>query len=352
MYTVHVKNSGEYDIHIGPGLLSRAGELMLPVIAPCRIALISDSTVNALYGDAAESSLRAAGYETVRYAFPAGEEHKHLGTLGGILEFLAENHLTRTDAIVALGGGVTGDLAGFAAAVYVRGIRFVQIPTTLLAAVDSSVGGKTAVDMKAGKNLVGAFHQPSLVITDTDIIRALPPHLLSDGAAEMIKHGVLSDPEMFSWLGAPDWTDRLDEIIARNVSIKRDVVMADEFETGLRQTLNLGHTFGHAIETCSGFSLSHGQSVAIGMVLAAGAANRPDVCKAIISVSRSCGLPVRCPYPAKMLAEAALSDKKRKGSSITLVLPDAIGCCRLQKTDIAELENVFHQGIQMAEALV
>lgn len=351
MYTVHVSSSRSYDVHIGRGLLSRVGELMLPVIKPCRAAIISDSTVDALYGDAAEGSLRAAGYEPLRYSFPAGEQNKHLGTLGCILEFLAENHMTRTDVIVALGGGVTGDMAGFAAAIYVRGIRFVQIPTTLLAAVDASVGGKTAVDMKAGKNLVGAFHQPSLVVTDTEVIRALPAPLLADGAAEMIKHGVLADPKMFDRLSKSDWIDDLDELIARNVSIKRDVVNADEFETGLRQTLNLGHTFGHAIEKCSAFTMSHGQGVAIGMIIAAGAANQPDVCRAIIAANRSCGLPVSCPYPASALAEAALADKKRTGSRITLVLPQAIGRCVLQKIDVSQLEDAFQRGLEMAEAL-
>ncbi|MGN0801757.1 MAG: 3-dehydroquinate synthase [Candidatus Faecivicinus sp.] len=351
MHTVHINNSRAYDVKIGPGLLPRVGEFMREVIQPCRAAIISDSTVNALYGDRVEDSLRTAGYSTLRCTFPAGEQNKHLGTLSDLLEFLAENHLTRTDVIVALGGGVTGDMAGFAAAVYARGIRFVQVPTTLLAAVDASVGGKTAVDLKAGKNLAGAFHQPSLVVTDTDVIRALPRALLSDGAAEMIKHGVLADPELFNALCRPDWTEHLDDLIARNVSIKRDVVNADEFEAGLRQQLNLGHTFGHAIEKCSNFTLSHGQGVAIGMAIAAGAAGLPEVCRAIIAANRSCGLPVKSPYPAELLTEAALSDKKRKGDHITLVLPERIGKCRLERIDIAELGDAFRRGMEMVEVL-
>lgn len=170
---------------------------------------------------------------------------------------------------MALGGGVTGDMAGFAAAVYMRGIRFVQLPTTLLAAVDASVGGKTAVDLAAGKNLAGAFHQPSLVLTDVDVLRALPQTLLSDGAAEIIKHGVLADAELFARMCEPDWMREMETIVARNVAIKRDVVVADERENGARQLLNLGHTFGHAVEKCSGYAMSHGQSVAVGMVIAA-----------------------------------------------------------------------------------
>lgn len=351
MHTVHINNSRAYDVLIGPGLLSRVGEFMREAIPPCRAAIISDSTVDALYGDEVESSLRTAGYAPLRCTFPAGEQNKRLDTLGEILEFLAENHMTRTDVIVALGGGVTGDMAGFAAAVYVRGIRFVQVPTTLLAAVDASVGGKTAVDLKAGKNLAGAFHQPSLVVTDTDVLRKLPQALLSDGAAEMIKHGVLAYPELFDALCRPDWTERLDELVARNVAIKRDVVNADEFETGLRQQLNLGHTFGHAIEKCSDFALSHGQGVAIGMVIAAGAADQTEICRKIIAACRSCGLPVKSPYSAEELARAALSDKKRKGDRITLVLPETIGKCRLEKIDVAGLEDAFRRGIAMAEAL-
>lgn len=351
MYTVHVNTSRPYDVLIGSGLLARAGELMREVIKPCRTAIVTDSTVNALYGDALESSLQKAGYSTLRCVFPAGEQNKHLGTLSDMLEYFAENHLTRTDVVVALGGGVAGDMAGFAAAVYARGIRFVQIPTTLLAAVDSSVGGKTAVDLKAGKNLAGAFHQPSLVITDTDIIRALPRNLLADGAAEIIKHGILADPELFDWMCQPDWTEKLDKIIARNVSIKRDVVNTDEFENGLRQTLNLGHTFGHAIEKCSDFTITHGQGVAIGMTIAAGAAGKTDLCRAVMTANRSCGLPVSCSYTAEELTEAALSDKKRKGDSITLVLPEAIGKCRLEKIPVSALADAFRRGIEMAEAL-
>jgi len=350
MHTVHIDTSHPYDVHIGAGLLSRAGELMQSVIKPCCAAIITDTTVDALYGDAVEKSLRDAGYATLRCAFPAGEQNKTLEALGGILEYLAENHLTRTDVIVALGGGVPGDVAGFAAAVYARGIRFVQIPTTLLAAVDSSVGGKTAVDLRAGKNLAGAFHQPSLVITDTDVIRALPEQLLSDGAAEVIKYGVLTDPELFGWMLESDWPDKIDEIIARSVAIKRDVVNADEFDTGLRQQLNLGHTFGHAIEKCSEFTLTHGQGVAIGMAIAAGAAELPDVCRAILDANRACGLPQRTAYPAGQLAEAALSDKKRQGSKITLVLPERIGRCRLEKIDVAMLEDAFRRGLAMVEA--
>ena len=351
MKTVHVNTSHPYDILIGDGLISRCGELMRETVKAQTAAIITETTVDALYGGTVERSLREAGYAVLRYAFPAGERNKRLVTLEEILEFLAENHMTRSDVIVALGGGVPGDVAGFAAAVYARGIRFVQVPTTLLAAVDSSVGGKTAVDLKAGKNLAGSFHQPDMVITDTAVIRALPDALLSDGAAEVIKYGVLTDPELFETMCRADWRERLPEIIASCVSIKRDVVNADEFDNGVRQLLNLGHTFGHAIEKCSDFTVSHGQGVAMGMVIAAGAAGKRDVCEAIIRADRSCALPVLPKEDAATLARAALSDKKRKGGSITLVLPERIGKCELVKTPVEQLEQAFADGIAMAEAL-
>lgn len=350
MRTVHVNASESYDVMIGSGLLERAGELISGVIRPCCAAILTDENVDALYGKQAEESLRCAGFSVLRFAFPAGEANKRLSTLEAILEFLGENHFTRSDVIVALGGGVVGDVAGFAAAVYARGVRFVQVPTTLLAAVDSSVGGKTAVDLHAGKNLAGCFHQPSLVITDTDIIRSLDENLLSDGAAEIIKYGVLCDPALFAQMGDA-WKNSIDEIIERSVSIKRDIVRADEFDNGERQLLNLGHTFGHAIEKCSGFSVTHGQGVAIGMEMAAGASGKEEICRKIIRTNRACGLPTRCAFDAKQLAQAALSDKKRMGSRIALVLPERIGECRIAETDVSMLEDAFQRGLAMTEAL-
>jgi len=352
MRSVHINTSSPYDVLIEDGLIHSAGAMMKSVIAPCRAAIITDSTVAALYGSIVENSLRQAGYDPLLFAFPAGEVHKRLSTLEDIVEYLAENQMTRSDVIVALGGGVAGDVAGFAAAIYARGIRFVQIPTTLLAAVDSSVGGKTAVDLKAGKNLAGAFHQPSLVLTDPQVIRSLPDALLSDGAAEVIKYGVLADPELFSWMCQKNWTEHLDEIIARSVSIKRDFVVADEFDRGLRQQLNLGHTFGHAIEKRSNFFLSHGQGVALGMAIAAGAAGKTEVCQAVLEANRCCSLPLYTEYSPEELSQAALSDKKRQGGSISLVLPECIGRCKLEKIPVSGLCDAFIRGMSMVKELL
>ena len=339
MERVHITASHCYDVLIGPGLIQQAGEEIAKVVKPCKAAIITDDTVRILYGEAVMDSLRAAGFAPEMWAFPHGEQHKTMETLSAALEWLGSVELSRSDLVVALGGGVPGDLAGFAAAVYNRGTRFVQIPTTLLAAVDSSVGGKTAVDLKAGKNMAGAFHQPEIVLCDTDVIRALPAELKRDGLGEMLKYGVLCDPELFAALHTSAWENRMEQIIARCVAIKRDYVAEDEMDNGQRQFLNLGHTFGHAVEKCSGFTLSHGQGVGVGMVMAAKAAGIDP--SPIEDACLACGLPIRVPYSAEELTKAALHDKKRRGGKITLVLPETIGKCFLKTIPVEELPASF-----------
>lgn len=345
MYQVHLDASTSYDIHIGSGLLEKTGSFLSGLFPRCKITIVTDSNVFPLYGAALGKSLAESGYEYDTFVFQAGEQSKTLFTLSDLLEFMADHQMTRSDLVIALGGGVTGDMAGFAAAVYARGIPFVQIPTTLLAAVDSSVGGKTAVDLKAGKNLAGAFHQPSLVLTDTDIIARLPAHLLSEGAAEAIKCGVLQDAELFQWMGEENWKSKLPEIILRCVHIKRNMVMEDEFDTGMRKYLNFGHTFGHAIEKISDFSVPHGFGVAMGMAIAAGAAGETEICRAIIRTNQNCGLPSLPQHSASVLARAALTDKKRSGSTVDLILPERIGQCRISKTPVDQLEGLFEKGL-------
>ena len=342
MERVRIETEKPYDVLIGPGLLKKAGEEIAKVVRPCRAAVITDDTVRILYGETVVDSLRAAGFEADIWAFPHGEQHKAMDTLSDALEWLGSIELSRSDLVVALGGGVPGDLAGFAAAVYNRGMRFVQIPTTLLAAVDSSVGGKTAVDLRAGKNMAGAFHQPEMVLCDTDVIRSLPAELKRDGLAEMLKYGVLADTELFNELHTSAWEKRMEQVIARCVAIKRNYVLGDEQDNGKRQFLNLGHTFGHAVELCSGFTLTHGQGVGVGMVMAARAAGMDA--EIIEDACLACGLPIRVPYSAQELTAAALHDKKRRGGKITLVLPEAIGKCYLKTIDIAELAAYFTKG--------
>ena len=339
METVTVNASRAYPVHIGGGLLEQAGELIAGVTKSRACAVITDSTVEPLYAPRVCRSLQDAGFRVCLYAFPAGERNKNLATYGGMLEFLAENRLTRSDFVAALGGGVVGDMAGFAAATYQRGIDFVQIPTTLLAASDSSVGGKTAIDLAAGKNLAGAFHQPAMVICDTDTFRSLPAETFADGMAETVKHGLIADRDFYRFLMTEDVHGHIDDVVRRNVEIKAAVVSADEFEHGTRKLLNFGHTLGHAIEKCSGYTISHGCAVAAGMVLAARAGEKMGVSpagtlEAVLSACRRFDLPTECPYTAKELYAAATGDKKRDGGSIDVVVLEEIGKARTVRLDM------------------
>ena len=253
--------------------------------------------------------------------------------------------------MAALGGGVTGDMAGFAAACYLRGVRCVQLPTTLLSAVDSSVGGKTAIDLAAGKNLAGAFLQPAAVLCDTDCLRSLPAEVFADGAAEAIKTGVLDDEGLFALFEDGTLTTAPDEVIARCVRYKAGVVERDEKEQGERKLLNLGHTAGHAIEKCSGYAIPHGHAVAAGLAIIARSAEalgwtEEPIAARIAACLAKNGLPTGTNYTAEALAEAALADKKRSGGDITLVIPKKIGVCELKKVPIADLLPIIRAGLE------
>lgn len=350
MKIITVNASQKYDVIIGNGLLKNAGEICAERIGVCKGAIITDSTVDALYSEILESSLKNAGYEITKFVFEAGEKSKNADTLINILEFLAESELTRSDCVFALGGGVVGDMAGFASAVYLRGIHFVQFPTTLLAAVDSSVGGKTGIDLRAGKNLAGAFHQPSLVICDPSLLDTLTPEIFADGCAEVIKYGVINDKPLFDLLNG-GIRNNIEQIIAQCVKNKSKIVEADEFDNGTRQLLNLGHTVGHAIEKRSHFEISHGSAVSIGMVIVMRAAIKLGLCKKdrlslLVDLLKKIKLPVNCSFSASELASVALSDKKRKGNTITLVIPYDIGDSRLLKLPISELESFIEKGLE------
>lgn len=349
--TERVNAGRPYNVTVGSGLLPRLGSLVCETVPPCRAAIVTDSNVAPLYLEKTGESLRSAGFSVSSFVFPAGEKNKNLQTLSDILEFLAESGLTRGDCIFALGGGVTGDMSGFAAGCYLRGIRFVQLPTTLLAAVDSSVGGKTAVDLRAGKNLAGLFIQPSAVICDTDCLSTLSDRLFADGLAEAIKTGILFDPELFAMCDNAREKADVSEIIARCVRHKARIVTEDEFEKGPRKLLNLGHTPAHAIEKLSGYRISHGSAVAVGTVIMARAAERlgfcTKPCAAEIALTMlSNGLPVSLSVTPEELAKAALSDKKRDGDQITLVLPEEIGRCTLESFPVSELCEVFRAGME------
>lgn len=350
MNTVTVAASKTYDIHIGPGLLSMLGAYAQGLGRAKRVCLVSESRVYPLYGPKAVESLESAGFQVSEFVFPAGEQSKNGSVFLQLLNALAQNQLTRTDLVVALGGGVVGDLAGFAAACYLRGIRLIQIPTTLLAAVDSSVGGKTAIDLPAGKNLAGAFFQPALVLCDTQVLDTLPREIFQDGCAEVIKYGVLYDPALFAQLEEQGLDFCREAVITRCIQLKRDVVMEDEFDTGARMKLNLGHTIGHGVEARSGFALSHGRSVAIGLAMVARAAAQHGfcsrtACQRILAVLEQFGLPTETSYSPQELAAYTLSDKKRSGDTLSLVIPRDIGDCAIVPTPVAQMQALIQAGM-------
>lgn len=344
MQTVTVSASTSYPVHIGPGLLDRTGELVAQSTAARRCAVITDDTVGDLYARRVVGSLEQAGFAPVRYTFPHGERSKNLETYGAILEFLAESKLTRSDLVVALGGGVVGDMAGFAAATYQRGVDLVQIPTTFLAASDSSVGGKTAVDLGAGKNLAGAFWPPKLVVCDTDTFQTLPADTFADGVAETLKHGLIADQSFFRTLMEEDIHSNIDQVVRRNVEIKAAVVGEDEHEHGRRKLLNFGHTLGHAVEKLSGYTVTHGHAVAIGMVLAARAGEKLNLSptgtlETVLTACWKYGLPTAAPYGAEEIYDAATGDKKRSGGTIDVVVLREIGHAETVRLDLEGLRN-------------
>ncbi len=350
MKTVAVNTEKPYEVRIGRGLLARAGETLAALTPARAAAIIADDTVDGLYGEPVARSLENAGFRVARMRFSHGEAAKTLDTYGRGLRFLAENRLTRADTVVALGGGVTGDIAGFAAATYLRGVNVFQIPTTLLSMVDSSVGGKTGVDLPEGKNLVGAFHQPVGVLCDPDALDTLPAETFADGTAEALKYGVLCDEALFQTLETGNFKDDIEDVIERCVRIKADVCAADEREAGRRKTLNLGHTFGHAVELLSGYRTTHGFAVAVGMVYAAriavslGRCGEGDLLRLVAALKRN-GLPMEAPYGAPALANAALADKKRAGDSLTFVLPNAVGRCELWPVPVERLPELAKRAL-------
>ncbi|MBP3411965.1 MAG: 3-dehydroquinate synthase [Oscillospiraceae bacterium] len=342
MNTVTVQASKTYEVKIGSGLLDTIGQ-ELSRIAKGKVMVITDETVAPLYLGRVYRSLTQAGFTVYTSSVPSGEGSKDLKYYVNLLELVAEKQLTRSDTLIALGGGVVGDLTGFVAASYLRGIRFVQIPTTLLAMVDSSVGGKTAVNLRAGKNLAGAFHQPSLVLCDPSLLDTLEEDVFRAGCAEVLKTAILFDRELFAHLREKTLNFDREWVITRCIQWKRDIVCADEFDRGQRQLLNLGHTVGHAIEALTEYDTPHGYAVAVGCCIIARAFSQDQ--EEIVDCFRAFGLPTDSYFSAKVLAGAALSDKKRQGDTITIVVPTAIGDCKLRSIPISELETVIKVGL-------
>ena len=341
--------SGQYEVKIGSGLLPSLGAEVRACTGAKRCAVVAGENVFPLYGEMVMTSLRAGGLEAKSLVFPAGEQTKCLGRYGELLSFLAENRFTRSDCVIALGGGVTGDLAGFAAATYQRGLGFVQVPTTLLAAVDSSVGGKTAIDLPEGKNQVGAFYQPALVLCDTDTLSTLPKRELTAGYAEVIKYAVLGDRALFETLQNREHD--VPQVIETCVKHKAAIVAEDERDTGLRRLLNLGHTFGHAVESRSGYTLLHGEAVSVGMAMicraacAKGLLSQSDF-EAVAALLRSYDLPTETDYTADELYDTLLLDKKFSGGRLHLIVPREIGRCDILPVTPDELRFWLEAGLE------
>ena len=349
MKTVTVSASRRYDILIERGLLRRAGELVRGVTNAGTVMLVSDDSVWPLYGETVQKSLAAAGFSVCRFVFPHGESSKCAKTYLALLDALCENQLTRADAVVALGGGVVGDLTGFAASTYLRGIGFIQIPTTLLAAVDSSVGGKTAVDLPTGKNQAGSFYQPCIVICDPNTLETLPEEQYRCGCAEIIKYSMLGNAAFFEELYKTPVREQYEHVIEVCVQMKRDIVGADEYDLGRRRTLNLGHTFGHAVEQCSDFSLLHGEAVAIGMATVTRAAVKRGICgeetlARLLDILHRYGLPTETGYELDKLYEAELVDKKISGGKMHLIVPEKIGQVRMETIPVEALRDWMQDG--------
>lgn len=348
--TVQVSAGKGYPVLVEPGLLAGSGVHIRALTTSKRIAIVTDDIVAALYLDPLKTSLAQARFEAVStFVLPNGEHSKTLASVERLYNFLNDSHITRTDLVLALGGGVVGDVTGFAAATYLRGIRYVQIPTTLLAQVDSSVGGKTGVNLPFGKNLVGAFWQPSLVLCDPALLASLRKETFEDGMAEVIKYGAIRDTALFDMICRTDYKQHLSEVIHRCISIKRDIVEVDELDTGERMLLNFGHTLGHAIERESSYAVSHGSAVAIGMVLITTASEKAGItpCGITEKLRHACllhGLPIATALDYSALVSHCMNDKKREDCDINIILLKQIGEAYLHKMPAAGFENLILGG--------
>ena len=327
--------------------LRKIGTALAEIQRGGKICIISDRNVAPLYMDICRESLETAGYDVREYVLPPGEASKNGTNYLRILEYLAAVPFTRSDGIVALGGGMVGDLAGFAAATYMRGINVYQVPTTLLAAVDSSVGGKTAIDLPSGKNLAGAFHQPKLVLQDRELLNTLPADVYREGMAEVIKYGMIHDRKLFEKLGNPaEVRNSLDEVIETCVAIKKEYVEADEFDRGLRHKLNFGHTLGHAMEQAEGYRLSHGDAVAKGMYWITRISAEQGWCSretldVLEQLLRKYDFNLTLPENREEIYGLLCSDKKRQGGTIRMVIPEEIGRCSIREFCIREVRNLL-----------
>lgn len=348
---IEIKTSAnKYNVHVKNDILNDVGEIVKDLCADgAKVMIVSETNVFPIYGEVVENSLKSAGFKTFSFIFEAGEMSKQIQTVYEIYEALSDNHFTRSDIILTLGGGVAGDMGGFAAATFLRGIGFVQVPTSLLAQVDASVGGKTGVDLPCGKNLVGAFHQPLAVISDPKTLKTLPDYYFNDGMGEIIKYGCIADSNLFSSLKSSININEMTDIIVRCIEIKKEVVEEDTLDTGRRMVLNFGHTFGHAIEKLYNFTgIAHGEAVGIGMIIAvkigeALGLTKQGVTQEITDILKLYNLPITCKFSLNELIDATLLDKKSLGDTLNIILIKNIGESFIYKTTRDELKKLCEQ---------
>lgn len=334
-----------YDIIIGKDILNIIPEKIKEITKAKNIVVITDDNVDKFHSENIMNMLKDNGFNAIKFVFNHGEENKTMKTICDILEFMAENNVTRSDLIIALGGGIVGDVSGYAASSYLRGIDFIQVPTSFLAAIDSSVGGKTGVNLKAGKNLAGAFYQPRLVVCDIKTFDTLPHENFTEGVSETIKYGVICDKEIFNLLLENETFD-VESVIERCVSIKAQIVSEDEFDTGRRQLLNFGHTIGHAIEKATDFKITHGMAVGIGMAFISHISDEMGWSKEItypkvVKCLENHNIPISIDIETDELLSTMVKDKKRMGDVINLVIPEEIGKCVLKSINVSELKEVL-----------
>ena len=346
MRKIRVGTSRSYDVAVGSGALSEIIGDLKNVIKAKKILIVTDTNVAPLHLDRL-NSLISNEYDCFTHILESGEDHKNIDAVLGILTTLQQNGFDRNDAIIALGGGVVGDISAFSASVYMRGIDFVNVPTTLLSQVDSSVGGKTGIDFGGAKNIVGSFYQPKLVICDTDHLKTLSPEIFSDGCAEVIKYAFIGNPELLSVI--EDGIEKnIDDVVYRCVLHKNEVVSGDEFDRGGRAVLNFGHTVGHAVESLSGYTLSHGKAVAIGMRVITESCEKANICQKgvtekLVSLLQANGLPIECEMSADDLINTVRKDKKKSGDSISVIVPKELCSCAIEKMSFEKLYDLIKE---------
>ena len=345
MKKIRVNTSSPYDVLIERGMIENCGKFIADTVKSRNAVIVTDDKVNSLYGNTVKKSMEQNGFNVDIFEFPNGEKSKNSDTLNRIYDFLCEKNITRSDILIALGGGVIGDITGFASATFLRGIDFIQIPTTLLAQIDSSVGGKTAIDLKGGKNLAGAFKQPKLVICDSNTLKTLSPEFLSDGMAEAIKYGMIRDKKLFDEIAShniENIDEIMDDMVYTCIDIKRDVVEHDEFDTGERMILNFGHTLGHAVEGYYNYTTyTHGCGVAVGMAMITKKLCSDEVYSKLIKCLENYRLPINVPVSVDKLLPFCSKDKKRSSGNISYIVCHEIGKAEIIKTSVEDFNALM-----------